>query len=193
MLEHEDPDTSQAMVAISTEEEMDAAAAALLSLGEVRDNTLDGDDNAELMPIGGQNVAVDAAPEPIRLDQVSIDKAIAGLIQDDQNRDTTTNDKQERENENPPAPSKVGNPNGQKPRPSTKKNDEPDSTAKGTLKTKMYALKKKVETKKRSFKCSECDVVKKMIKELNIHHEECHNPQICGVCGKLFKLTSSLA
>ena len=192
VLEHEHPDTSQATGAISTEEEMDAAAV-LLSLGEVRDDTLDGDDNAELMPIGGQNVAVDAAPEPIRLDQVSVDKAIAGLIQDDQNRDTTTNDKQERETENPPAPSKPNDPNGQKPRQSTEKNDEPESTAKGTLKTKMYALKKKVETKKRSFKCSECDVMKKTIKELNIHHEECHNPQICGVCGKLFKLASSLA
>ena len=192
VLEHEDPDTSQATVAISTEEEMDAAAA-LLSLGEVRNDTLDGDDNAELMPIGGQNVAVDTAPEPIRLDQVSVDKAIAGLIQDDQNRDTTTDDKQERETENPPAPSKLGDPNGQKPWQSTKKNDEADSTAKGTLKTKMYALKKKVETKKRSFKCSECDVVKKTIKELNIHHEECHKPQICAVCGKLFKLASSLA
>ena len=109
VLEHEDPDTSQATVAISTEEKMDAAAA-LLSLGEVRDDTLDGDDNAELMPIGGQNVAVDAAPEPIRLDQVSVDKAIAGLIQDDQNRDTTTNDKQERETENPPAPSNSATP-----------------------------------------------------------------------------------
>ena len=73
---------------------------------------MDGDDNAELMPIGGQNVAVDAAPEPIRLDQVSVDKAIAGLIQDDQNRDTMTDDKQERETENLPAPSKLNDPNG---------------------------------------------------------------------------------
>ena len=147
VLEHKHPDTSQAMGAISTEEEMDAAAA-LLSLGEVQDDTLDGDYNAELMPIGGQNVAVDAAPEPIRLDQVSVDKAIAGLIQDDQNRDTTTNDKQYWETENPPAPSKPNDPNGQKPRQSTEKNDEPESTAKGTLKTKTYALKTKVETKK---------------------------------------------
>ena len=100
------------------------------------------------MPIGGQNVAVDAAPEPIRLDQVSIDKAIAGLIQDDQNRDPTTDDKQERETENPPPPSKHNDPSGQKPGQSTEKNGKPESTAKGTLKTKMYALKKKVETKK---------------------------------------------
>ena len=192
VLEHEDLHTSQAVGAISTEEEMDAAAA-LLSLGEVRDDTLDDDDNAELMPIGGQNVAVDAAPGPIRLDQVSIDKAIAGLIQDDQNRDTMTDDEQEWKTEILPTPSKPDDPNGQKPGQSTEKNDEPEPTAKGTLKTKTYVLKKKVETKKRSFKCSECDVMKKTIKELNIHHEECHNPQICGVCGKLFKLASSLA
>ena len=150
MLEHEeyeDPDTSQATGAISTEEEMDAAAA-LLSLGEVRDDTLDGYDNAELMPIGGQNVAVDAAPEPIHLDQVSVDKAIAGLIQDDQNRDTTTDDKQEWETENLPAPSKPDDPNGHKPGHGMEKNDKPESMAKGTLKTKMYVLKKKVETKK---------------------------------------------
>ena len=70
-------------------------------------------------------------------------------------------------------------------------NKEP--TVKGTLKTKTYALKKKTDSKRRSFKCSECDTVKKSIKELNIHHEESHNPQICGVCGKLFKHASSLA
>ena len=62
VLEHDNPNTSQATGAISTEEEMDTAAA-LLSLGEIRDDTLEDDDNAELMPIGGRNVAVDAAPE----------------------------------------------------------------------------------------------------------------------------------
>ena len=56
----------------------------------------------------------------------------------------------------------------------------------------IRALKKKVESRKRTFKCSECDVVKQTIKELNAHHEESHNPQKCGICGKLFKLASSL-
>ena len=102
MLEHNNLNTSQATGAISTEEEMDAAAA-LLSLGEIRDDTLEDDNNAELMPIGGRNVAVDAAPEPIRLDQVSVDKAIAGLIQDDQDRDTTGESK-EHKTENQPSP-----------------------------------------------------------------------------------------
>ena len=190
VLEHDDPNTSQATGAISTEEEMDAAAA-LLSLGEIRDDTLEDDNNAELMPIGGRNVAVDAAPEPIRLDQVSVDKAIAGLIQDDQDRDTTTGESKEHKTENQSSPAEPVEPD--EARPIREKDDKPEPPVKGTLKTKMYALKKKVETKRHSFKCSECDVMKTLIKDLNIHHEECHNPQICGVCGKLFKLASSLA
>ena len=190
VLEHDDPNTSQATGAISTEEEMDAVAA-LLSLGEIRDDTLEDDDNAELMPIGGRNVAVDAAPEPIRLDQVSVDKAIAGLIQDDQDRDTITGESKEHKTENQPSPAEPVEPD--EARLTMEKDDKPEPPVKGTLKTKTYALKKKVETKRRSFKCSECDVMKTSIKDLNIHHEECHNPQICGVCGKLFKLASSLA
>ena len=77
------------------------------------------------------------------------------------------------------------------PPPASKNKQE--LATKGTLRTKTYTLKKKTATKRRSFKCSECDVIKKSIWELNIHHQECHNPQICGNCGKLFKLASSLA
>ena len=190
MLEHDDLNNSQATGAISTEEEMDAAAA-LLSLGEIRDDTLEDDKNAELMPIGGRNVAVDAAPEPIRLDQVSVDKAIAGLIQDDQDRDITTGESKEHKTENQPSLAEPVEPD--EARPIGEKDDKPEPSVKGTLKTKTYALKKKVETKRHSFKCSECDVVKRSIKDLNIHYEECHNPQICGICSKLFKLASSLA
>ena len=140
MLEHDNPNTSQATGAISTEEEMDTAAA-LLSLGEIRDNTLEDDDNAELMPIGGQNVAVDAALEPIRLDQVSVDKAIAGLIQDDQDRDTTTRESKEHKTENQPSPAEPVEPD--EARPISEKDDKPEPPAKGTLKTKTYAFKKK--------------------------------------------------
>ena len=35
-------------------------------------------------------------------------------------------------------------------------------------------------------------MVKSSIKKLNTHHEECHNSQICGICGRSFKLPSSL-
>ena len=93
VLEHEDPDTTQA---ISTEEEMDAVAA-LLSLGEMGNDTLDdNNENAELMPIGGQNVPLDIALQPIRLDQLNVDNAIAEMIHaDDQSKDTSANTKTE--------------------------------------------------------------------------------------------------
>ena len=62
VLEHEEPNTTQA---VSPEEEMDAAAA-LLSLGEMGNETLDdNNENAELMPIGGQNIPLDIAPQLI--------------------------------------------------------------------------------------------------------------------------------
>ena len=191
VLTNDDPDTSQATGAVSTEEEIDAAEA-LLSLGEVRDDTLDNDENAMLMPIGGPNPTVDVAPEPIKLDQVNVDKAIAELIQDDQdneNDETTQVDKNKDLNKIPTDADHKDTVEG-KPK-SGATGDGP--TTRGRLKTKTYALKKNVESRKRTFKCSECDVVKKTIKELNAHHEESHNPQICGVCGKLFKLASSLA
>ena len=93
VLEHEDPDTTQAF---STEEEMDAVAV-LLSLGEMGNDTLDdNNENAELMPIGGQNVPLDIAPQPIQLDQLNVDNAITEIIQaDDQSKDTSANTKTE--------------------------------------------------------------------------------------------------
>ena len=189
VLAHDDPDISQATGAVSTEEEIDAAET-LLSLGEVRDDTLNNDDeNAVLMPIGGPNITVDVAPEPIRLDQVNVDKAIAELIQKDQNDENAQTDQSDK-NKTPTADTDRDNTVDDMPK-SAGKDSEP--TTRGRLRTKTYALKKKVETRKCTFKCSECNVVKKTIKELNVHHEECHNPQICGVCGKLFKLASSLA
>ena len=188
VLAHDEPDVSQATGAVSTKEEIDAAET-LLSLGKVRDDTLDHDDeNAVLMPIGGPNVTMDVAPEPIRLDPVNVDKAIAELIQNDQNDKQTGTDQSDK--------SKTSTADADRDdtiddRPTSAGNDS-KATTRGRLRTKTYALKKKVETRKRTYKCSECNVVKKTIKELNIHHEKCHNPQICGVCGKLFKLASSL-
>ena len=54
---------------------------ALLSLGEVRDNTLEDDDNAELMLVGAPTNIIDAAPVPVRLDQLNVDTAIAEIVQ----------------------------------------------------------------------------------------------------------------
>ena len=65
---------------VSTEEELDAIDA-LLSLGKICDNTLDDDDNAELMPVGAPTNIIDAAPVPVRLDQLNVDTAIAEIVQ----------------------------------------------------------------------------------------------------------------
>ena len=67
------------------------------------------------------------------------------------------------------------------PPPASENNQE--LSTKGTLRTKTYTLKKKTNTKRRSFKCSECDVIKKSIRKLNIHHEECHNPHYVASVG----------
>ena len=45
---------------------------------------------------------------------------------------------------------------------------------------------------KRSFKCSECNMIKQTIQKLNEHHREKHNPQMCGICNRTFELASSL-
>ena len=69
------------MNTVSTEEDLEAAST-LLSLGDTHDDTLDDDhENAQLMPIGGVNVPVDVAPKPLRLDQVSVDNIIAGIVE----------------------------------------------------------------------------------------------------------------
>ena len=42
------------------------------------------------MAIGGQNAPIDTAPEPIQLDQISVDNAIAGFIQDEEAQTSLT-------------------------------------------------------------------------------------------------------
>ena len=75
-----EPDTAKTVDPVSTEEELEAADA-LLSLGEVHDDTLDEDDKAQLMPVGVPTNIVDMAPVPVRLDQLNVDTAIADTVQ----------------------------------------------------------------------------------------------------------------
>ena len=187
--ESEYPMTTQDAEAASTEEELDATAT-LLTLGTVRDDTLDEDTkNAELMPIGGQNAPTDIAPEPIRLDQVSVDNAITGIIQTEEvNKDKPTAKTDQDTN----TKRNIGKDVEREAEPQALTGTENAPVMKGALKTKTYTLKKKTDSKRCSFKCSECKVVKKTIKELNIHHKKSHNPQICGICSQSFKLASSL-
>ena len=111
-------------------------------------------------------------PQPLRLDQVSVDNAIAEIVNAEQ---TELEEKQ------------VSITTDEAPAV----NDDTTVVKKGTLKTKTYVLRKKPDNK-RSFKCSECNVIKATVHELNDHHRRRHSPQMCGVCNRTFVLASSL-
>ena len=167
--------------ATNTIEDLEAAST-LLSLGDTLEDTLDAnDDNALLMPIGGSNIPEDVAPQPLRLDQVSVDRVIAEIV-----------DTEQSEIKDDRADGKDKNENVIAPLPTEEPDEESTAPKKGSLKTKTYVLKKKPSTK-RLFKCSECKVVKPTVQELNNHHRRHHNPRMCKICNRTFALASSLA
>ena len=184
-----DPDTSKTVDPVSTEEELDAIDA-LLSLGDVHDHTLNKDNNAQLMLVGAPTNIVDAAPVPVRLNQLNVDTAIAGIMQmeelEQQNVDGVT-----------PAPDETN-----KDKPADAKSskaaegttdDRPKSASpmQGSLKIKTHALKKKAISN-RKYKCSVCGVSKDSMQLVNEHHLKKHKLQICPVCRHTFALASSL-
>ena len=177
-----EPDTSKTADPVSTEEEMDAIDA-LLSLGDVHEDTLDIDDNTQLMPVGAPTNIVDAAPVPVRLDQLNVDTAIAGIMQmkelEQQNIDNVT-----------PAPDE-SNSNKQTAERTTDDRPKSASSTQGSLKIKTHTLKKKADSKCK-YKCSVCGVLKATMQLVNEHHLEKHKLQICPICGRTFTLASSL-
>lgn len=61
------------------------AVDALLSLSTLRDDSVDQlMENKILMPIGGGNLQIDAAPVPLELDQAQVDHAIAKMTQQEE-------------------------------------------------------------------------------------------------------------
>ena len=74
----------------TTEEEFDAVDA-LLSLSTPRDITTDNvlDENSSLMPVGGPTPYEDVNPIPIHLDQVTVDGAIAEIVEQEDILDST--------------------------------------------------------------------------------------------------------
>ena len=177
------------------------AANVLLSLGDSLESMLDDpDDNANLMPIGGEGIVpVDAAPQPLRLDQVSVDAAIAGMVQSeeltimpagDKSNPETVNTVQEPDNNT--AKEDDNKPEDDIPLSELAKTlEESKSPTKGVLKTKTYGLKKKPDSK-RTFKCPACDTWKSSVQRLNDHYKRRHPPQMCGICGRTFTFPSSL-
>ena len=179
---------------VSTGEELDAIDA-LLSLSEVRNNTLGDDDNADLMPVGLPTNIVDAAPVPVRLDQLNVDTAIAEIVQTEELEKQATDEPNPDKNANKPDTTERNAAEGSvtdKPT-STSTDDRPKSTSptQGSLKIKTHALKKKPESN-RKYKCSVCGISKKSMQAVNKHHLKKHKLQICPICSHTFALASSL-
>ena len=96
----------------STEDELDAVDA-LLGLQHLHDNSIVPleDDNSELMPIGcGENVPEDIAPQPLLLDQVNVDNAIATMIATEQEAEINIDRNNREQAENTLTMSKGENP-----------------------------------------------------------------------------------
>ena len=179
------------------------AAQVLLSLCDSLESTTnDIDDNAMLMPIGGGGpIPIDVAPQPLQLDQIQVDAAIAGIVQAEEPPpvpDTLTTDEpptesaQNKDNTNN-EDTDLPDPEDDIPLSTIKKTLEAEkSPVKGVLKTKTYGLKKKT-TSNRSFKCPLCETWKSSTQRLNSHFKRRHPPLQCGICGRSFLLPSSLA
>ena len=183
----------------STEKELDAIDA-LLSLGEVCDNTLEDDDNAELMLVGAPTNIIDAAPVPVRLDQLNVDTAIAEIVQTEELEKQATEDGIPNPDENTNKPDNAENDSSipieglvTDRLTSALTEDRPKSASptQGFLKIKTHALKKKPESNQK-YKCSVCGISKKSMQAVNEHHLKKHKPQICPICGRTFALASSL-
>ena len=208
----------------TTEEEFDAVDA-LLSLSTPRDITTDSvlDENSSLMPVGGPTPYEDINPVPIHLDQVTVDGAIAEIVEQEDILDSTqqltannseisgvqaddsmTQDKNTKENigeDDVPGvqPLLSGRQttlqmHGKSPGNSKTALDcdsEP-TKSKGVIKVTTYGIKKKQNSDGRSYRCSICGVRKRSAGNLNAHHRRRHEAQMCGICGKVFELASTL-
>ena len=196
--------TDKADPAQSTEEELEAADI-LLSLGDPRGDTLDGDENAQLMPIGGPSNVVDANPVPIKLDQLNVDSTIANIVQDELlaegNDSTAKADDSTAKADDSTAKAydssktriddeELEEGEGEE-KPSQETRLSSASPTHGSLKIKTHVLKKKASVKC-AYKCTVCGTTRSSVQLINKHHLKDHKPQICPTCGKTFALASTL-
>ena len=188
-----DPTAHDISLDPGTTESEDDAIDALLSLGrenEVIANVDSMDENEQLMPIGGANLPVDAAPVQVRLDQVSVDREIASL----QNELTLPSPAPEANGtQKPPEPSTSTHKLPDTPKPPSKDRSESMPTKQGQIEMKEYSIKRNPGDDKLKFKCVKCDYRSKTRKEVNKHYIDTHEPLMCGKCNKLFNTPSSLS
>ena len=64
--------------------------------------------------------------------------------------------------------------------------------SKGAFKSQLYGLRRN-HPKDRAYKCQVCGKSKHSMESLNEHHRRNHDPQMCGVCGKMFDLATTLS
>ena len=231
----------------TTEDELDAVDALLslsstLNVGSNPDTDLGMEDNALLVPIGGQAICEDIAPTDSKLDQIAVDSEIARLIDAEEQTKLDTPPTQkpllgvqeedatdsrllsvERDGKKQDTIDKSAEPSslkGVQPaadaslsqtgsvpdssestlKPSTsgsgarpKVADPKKQTGtRGAFKSQLFGLRRKAP-KDRSYKCQICGKSKRSMEALNEHHRGRHDPQKCGVCGKIFDLATSLA
>ena len=221
----------------TTEEELDAVDA-LLSLGTVRDTATENspEENSALMPIDGNSKYQDVNAVTVHLDQVSVDGAIAQIVEEESISESVDNGALDRQpitgnlvciqtnnstNEGEinvsaadgttvsgvqdsisgvhTALSGVQNTKKDLKHDETNVKDaDTDSTntgtkTKGYVKVTTHGIRKNVGNENHSYRCSICGVRKRSTHNLNIHHRKCHAAQMCGVCGKVFELASSLS
>ena len=84
---------------------------------------------------------------------------------------------------------------GARPKTDTKQQLEHTTGKKGSrgaFKSQLYGLCRN-HPKDRAYKCQVCGKSKRSMESLNEHHRRNHNPQVCGVCGKMFDLVTTLA
>ena len=81
--------------------------------------------------------------------------------------------------------------------PKTGTNQKSENTtgkkgSKGAFKSQLHGLHRN-HPKDRSYKCQVCGKSKRSMESLNEHHRRNHDPQMCGVCGKMFDLATTLS
>ena len=63
---------------------------------------------------------------------------------------------------------------------------------KGYVKVTTHGIRKKSSVAGRLYRCTVCGKKKRSAHKLNEHHKRRHSSQMCGICGKLFDLASTL-
>ena len=84
---------------------------------------------------------------------------------------------------------------GARPKTGTKQQSEHTTGKKGSrgaFKSQLYGLHRN-HPKDRAYKCQVCGKSKRSMESLNEHHCRNHDPQMCGVCGKMFDLVTTLS